>query len=219
MDQAFATQRFLLASLLIMAGVAISGGTLAYNRGSTFDVIILWGFIAVVGLVGLSLVTSLCLCVIASAVMGEIGRHQFQVIWVYTAIMIQIVLALLSSYFVYRFLDISNLFQGNHFYARATLYCAPYLSAYLAIEILHADPEPIAAEAEYWVLRGASRRTERVFLVLGILISFVIGWFVPWPGNWWIVATVPGLPITMLIYQYLPGQKRMRDIEKLRKWS
>jgi len=164
------------------------------------------------------------------AIFGRLGRLHFQMILIVTIIFAQLIAAVLCTYTLYQagIYENFSLKQLNiiYIFAHAGPYAATIISILLCLEsnlvTRNSGNDAIFDSINQEIKRESIIRENAIYpptLICVLALGF-LGWFfspLKDPVFSAIGGAVFGIPLGMLVFRYLPGQKKLRDLEKIKR--
>ena len=229
MNRDFVLNHFLPALFVLVIGVAVSGGTLSYYRGQNLDMALLGVVLYVMCFLIGSFVLSAAAWGVGYATVGNLGRAQFQIVWVVTAAIVQVLIAAMTTYDLHQL----GVFSVSDF-ARtrlpvAILLVSPYLATFHSLSVFFKTDESDAdrtlrlaslesATTDY--NHEASKSRPSAFLPIAIctLLIFSVVWYTFGMEREAVaiaasLGVVGGLMFGIFVHSTRPAQRRLRNLK------
>ena len=233
MNRDFVVNHFLPALFLLVIGVAVSGGTLSYFRGQTFGVATLGVVFYVMGFLLGSMLLAAAAWTVGYATVGNLGRKQFQIVWVVVAAIVQLLIAALSTYDLHQLgvFSLSDMPRTMPSQPIFVLLCVPYATTVYSLKQLFKTYENDAdrtlrlaslqrARTEYAQAASAPRPSALMPVVICTFLLFAIVWciFGVQRENITISAllgAIGGLMFGLFIHSMRPAQRRLSKLKSV----
>ncbi len=216
----------LAVSILGLAASIITGEWHESNSLPTMIGLVI-GFIF--SYVVLSLIFAAAVWAIGRALLGPLSRSQFQKIFLVTSITLQLLAAVISTYALYRAGLYENLalkqVSSLWFFFNALPYCATIISTSIALDdnLISSGNSinPLLGSVDSELKMELTQREGALWwpVLICVISGAILGWlFLPLDAP--IISIIAGgafgIPAGMLIFRYLPGQRKLRSLESIR---
>ena len=231
MNRDFVLNHFLPALFVLVIGVAVSGGTLSYYRGQTLDIALLGVVLYVMSFLIGSFVLSAAAWAVGYATVGNLGRAQFQIVWVVTAAIVQVLIAAMTTYDLHQLgvFSVSDFARTMPSAPVVVLLASPYVATFHSLAVFFKTDESDAdrtlrlaslesATTDY--NHEASKSRPSAFLPIAIctLLIFSVVWYTfgmerEAVAIAAILGVVGGLMFGIFVHSTRPAQRRLRNLK------